>query len=237
VLLRAENADLRAEIKRRVESETRLGAEKLKMAELTATIRQMNDKLQDEVRTLEIENSEKISVLVLENNYLYKEISQHYDELLRTEADLQNIENVVFKISSNFDARQASSCSCGSTSGTDKSKDWINSTWPPTKLKGPLVTRESDINDNLQDFFGHTSYTDPFSGEVENFSGEVEEGEDVLCYSFSQDEYEEEDDDQCEFNDSQEKSIFISRVEDLDLKLEIFLNKLNTTLSTPAKQM
>ena len=25
--------------------------------------------------------------------------SQHYDELLRTEADLQNIENVVFKIS------------------------------------------------------------------------------------------------------------------------------------------
>ena len=25
-----------------------------------------------------------------------------------------------------------------------------------------------------------------FSAEVENFSGEVEEGEDVLCYSFSQ---------------------------------------------------
>jgi len=222
--LKADNTKLKAESKL-AETAARefrgVTDEKNKLTELLAELQQENTRLQDSIETKELESKAKISELVEENSYLYQEISEHYDELLRTEADLEKVENVVFSI-----VRCHPELREGFNSEALSFKQHrCNVTWPPgfsdKIVPGHL---QEELNDHLQNLFGQDEFEDPFSNEVED----VEEGQDVLCYSFQEDQEE----DLINFEDSQEKSIFYSRVEDLDFKLEILLNKLNSTISS-----
>jgi predicted nucleic acid-binding Zn-ribbon protein len=178
----------------------------------------------------------QLADLRTENDYLYNEIKVQYNALIQTEEDLKSLEEVVDKLrrlipSGKMDLLAPSGYENKDTSGLNtssgrKRRRW-NNTWPQNLvIASPLLKEIEDCE--LVGEFSYEAHED-----MDNTSGDKENSCKYSCKSDGT-EYVEKTSDWSssdEFENSHDKSEFCTRLEDLDFKLEVMLNKLNSTVN------
>lgn len=202
---------------------------------------------------------QEIAAMRTENQYLYNEIKIHYNSLIETEQDIHSLQQIVDDLSRRLpvaissqetsqgssDKREDEEKDLESDSSSVRKRRRWNNTWPRILIVASPCLKDIDSipfgencvlevaeSQNLMDFdldgknFADEDLMDLSEGEI-SFNG------DDSIRSDGDDELEKTSDwsSSEEFEDSQDKSQFCERLEDLDFKLEILMNKLNSTLN------
>lgn len=211
--------------------------------------------IQGQLSQIEMEYKDKLSKASEENNYLYKEISDHYEELLKTEEDLKEMEKVIKKIISvcpeyETKVREAIEEKPFSPWVFNTISRIVNLTWPAaipvnmeqSNLLEPLLgVSGADEADNLLDlgFAGGNSKSGSCGSSCCRCGSCSSKGSSIVEHNDSDEPNEAAlieldcSEDLIQFEDSKEETMFYSRVENLDLQLEILLNRLNSTTGPP----
>jgi len=187
---------------------TTLG-EKADISNLCHRLTEQNSVLQEGLQAKDRASPAFIN-LQQENEFLYGEINTHYDELLRTEEELNQLESIVLSIIRSQQTEAEKVAEPFSPWNFEQQISFCpNLTWPA----GDVSLREDSS------FLHPVSSEDDLDDEGEIFGNSALEAD--TSHGSSD-----------EFETSQDRSAFLSRVEELDFKLELLVSRLDRTITS-----